>query len=219
MHWFCSLLASTLEAGGPRRLTSQPLFQLAVATCCSSGQPDARRSATGPAGCGTPGAGPQPTSDLSLSCRSETGDHVALFGLTSPRQHPSPSGHHASPCSLFQGFSNTVSSLGLHTSKAWRCAVCAIGVDPQPVDRARWVDAPATCPSGVQFWEALCTLLWRSRWNRAPVAQDSTLLGTSLYYLFSFLLSLSLLPFLLFSGQMTMCTQVFVLGSFWRNPN
>lgn len=79
-----------------------------------------------------------------------------LFGLTSPRQHPPSSGNSAPLCS---------SLWGLHPSKAWRCGVHDPGLDPQPVDRAWWVDAPATCPSGVQFQEAVWTRLWRSRWN------------------------------------------------------
>lgn len=34
---------------------------------------------------------PQPTSDCSLSCHSETVDHFVLFGLILPRQHPTSS--------------------------------------------------------------------------------------------------------------------------------
>lgn len=159
---------------------------------------------------------PQPTSDCSLSCHSETVDHSVLFGLILPRRQPTSSAHCVPPCSLFQGFSDTINSPGLHRSKAWRCGLHVLGVDLQPVDRAWWVDAPATCPLGVQLWEASCTLLWRSRWSRAPVAQDGNLLSMPLYYLFSlfsFPLSLSLLPFLLPGISCTMCAQVFVSGS------
>lgn len=145
---------------------------------------------------------------------------MALFEVSSPRQRPISGGHRASLCSLFQGCSDTISSLRLHMSKAWRCAVLAFGVDLQPVDRACWIDPPATCPSGVRFWEALYTLLWRSRWNRSPVAPDSTLLVTPFYYLFSFLLSLSLLPFLLLSCQINNACSSLCFGiCFWRNLN
>lgn len=126
--------------------TSRPPFLPAVAKCCSSGQLDTGREVCC---CGrrlqrptTHALGPPPNPASAATVRRRAVSSC-LHSLHQDDVHVQVRTVH-----LRALRSRAAPMLGLHPSKAWRCGVHALGVDPPPADRA-WVRG--TCSSHLSF--------------------------------------------------------------------